>query len=161
MTINHMKEFIKQHIILIGIIVTLIVALVLRFKGLTFQSHWLDELFSASVSNPSHTFFSMYDTTVSDVHPPLYQTLLWVWYHVFGFTEFAGRALSATIGTLGIYAIYLLGKEFFNKEVGLYAAIIATMNYFLIYYSQEVRSYSLLFLLSTMSYQNLNLKCNF
>ena len=152
MTLTNTKEFIKQHIILIGIIVTLIVAIVLRFKGLTFQSHWLDELWSVAASNPSRTFSSMYDTTVRDVHPPLYQTLLWIWYHAFGFTEYAGRALSATIGTLGIYAIYLLGKEFFNKEVGLYAAIIATMNHFLIFYSQEVRSYGLLFLLSTMSY---------
>lgn len=146
------REYTKKNIITIGLIITLIVGIILRFKGLTFQSYWYDELFSITASMPDRSFWSMYNITVKDVHPPLYQSLLWVWYHIFGFTEFSGRALSATIGTIGIIAVYFLGKEFFNREVGLYAAIVASMNYFLIYYSQETRSYSLLFLLSTISY---------
>ena len=146
------REYTKKNIITIGLIITLIVGIILRFKGLTFQSDWYDELFSITASMPDRSFWSMYNITVKDVHPPLYQSLLWVWYHIFGFTEFSGRALSATIGTIGIIAVYFLGKEFFNREVGLYAAIVASMNYFLIYYSQETRSYSLLFLLSTISY---------
>ena len=147
-----LKLFFQKYIITIGIIFVLLLATILRFKGLTLQSYWTDELFSAETSSPSNSFSYMYKTTVADVHPPLYQTILWIWYHLFGFNEYAGRALSAIIGTLDVLAIYLLGKEFFNKEVGLYAAIIASMNYFLIYYSQEVRPYSLLLFLSTMSY---------
>ena len=146
------REYVKNNIIPLGLIITLIVGIVLRFKGLTFQSYWIDELFSVTVSNPSNSFSYMYDRTVTDVHPPLYQSLLWGWYHIFGFNEFSGRSLSAIIGSIGIFAVYLLGKEFFNKEVGLYAAILASINHFLIFFSQETRSYSLLFLLSTVSY---------
>lgn len=146
------KEFTHKNIITIGLVIVLLVATILRFKGLIFQSYWVDELFTTTISNPSNSLSTVYNMTVNDVHPPLYQTLLWAWYHLFGFNEYAGRALSATIGVLGVYAVYLLGKEFFNKEVGLYASVIASMNYFLIFYSQETRSYSLLFLLSTMSY---------
>lgn len=142
----------KENIITIGLAITLIFGIFLRFKGLTFQSYWLDELMSASFSNPANSFSYMFNQTISDVHPPLYQTILWSWYHIFGFNEFAGRALSAIIGSIGVFAVFLSGKEFFNKEVGLYAAIIAATNFFLIYYSQEVRSYSLLFLFSTISY---------
>lgn len=148
----NIREYIKANIIILGLIVTLIVAIILRFKGLTFQSHWNDELWSVYASMPDRNFWSMYDMTVEDVHPPLYQSLLWAWYHAFGFNEYVGRSLSAIIGSLGVFSVYLLGKTFFNKEVGLYAAIIASMNEFLIFYSQEVRSYSLLFLLSTVSY---------
>ncbi len=152
MNLINIKEFMKNNIIIIGLIIVLVIAVILRFKGLIVQSYWLDELFSANASMPSRSFWSMYDITVRDVHPPLYQSLLWVWYHIFGFNEFAGRSLSAVIGSFGVLAIFLLGKEFFNKEVGLYAAIIASLNHFLIFYSQEVRSYSLLFLLSMVSY---------
>ncbi len=142
----------KENIVTIGLIATLIVGIVLRFKGLTFQSYWIDELFSINASMPERNFWSMLDITVKDVHPPLYQSLLWAWYHIFGFNEYAGRLLSAIIGSLGIFAVYLLGKTLFNKEVGLYAAAIASMNQFLIYFSQETRSNGLLFLLSTVSY---------
>ncbi len=151
MPIN-IRKYIKDNIIAIGLIITLIVGLILRFKGLTFQSYWTDELYSIAVSNPSNSFSSMYHETVTDVHPPLYQSLLWVWYHIFGFSEYSGRSMSVVIGSMGIYAVYILGKEFFNKETGLYAAVIASMNYYLIYFSQTTRSNSLLFLLSIISY---------
>ncbi len=142
----------KENIITLSLIITLIIGTFLRFKGLTFQSHWADELFAASTSMPKNSFWTMYQLTVNDVNPPLYQTILWIWYHIFGFTEYAGRSLVALFGSLGIFAVYLLGKEFFNKEVGLYAAMIVATNQFLIFHSQDIRAYSFFFLLTTMSY---------
>jgi len=130
----------------------MVAAVSLRFSGPTTQSYWLDELFSAGVSRPSNSFSAMWRATLADVHPPLYQSLLWLWYKQFGFTEYAGRALSAAIGSLGVLALFFLGRECYCRRVGLYAAIIASGNYFLLYYSQEVRSYGLLFLLATLSY---------
>ena len=129
-----------------------ILGIYLRFKGLTYNNHWLDELYSADFSDPSRSFYGMLKITLEDVHPPLYQSILWLWYKAFGFTEFSGRSLSALTGTFGIITVYLLGKELFNKQVGLYAAIIISTNVFLIKYSQEVRSYELLFLLSMLSF---------
>jgi len=151
--LQNMRRYIQDNIIIITLIITLLVGTILRFKGLTFQSYWSDELFSAYASMPSRSFSEMLAITNDDVvHPPLYTSLLWVWYQIFGFSEFTGRALSALMGSLGILALYILGKDLFNKEVGLYAAIIASTNQFLLYYSQEARSNSLLFLLSTISY---------
>lgn len=131
---------------------TMVVAGCVRFSGLTTQSYWMDELFSAGVSRPSNSFSKMWRVTLADVHPPLYQSLLWLWYKSFGFSEYAGRSLSATLGSLGVLALYFLGKECYCRRVGLYAAIIASLNCFLVYYAQEVRSYGLLFLLTTLSY---------
>lgn len=145
------RDFIKENYIIVGLTFAILIGVILRLKGLTYQSYWLDELASIGFSNPENSFKEVYRKTVGDVHPPLYQALLWVWFHIFGFSELAGRCLSAVIGSFSIYAVYLLGKELFDKQVGLYASIIASMNQFLIYYAQMVRSYSLLFLFSTLS----------
>jgi uncharacterized membrane protein len=130
----------------------LIFASILRYKGLVFQSYWFDELFSVYVSNPENSLSAVISTTISDVHPPLYQILLWCWYNIFGYTDWSGRALSVFFGTLSVFTSYLMAKEFYNKEIGLYAATIASVNYFLVYYSQETRAYIFLFFLTTLSY---------
>lgn len=135
----------------IAVFIIVLFALILRLYNLTDQSYWLDELYSAKTSDPDNNFAMMFSETVRGVHPPFYQSLLWVWYQIFGLTEYSGRLLSALVGTLGIFFIYLLGKELFSKEVGVYSALLASVNIFLISYSQEVRSYSLLFLLTAVS----------
>jgi uncharacterized membrane protein len=117
----------------------------LRFHANTFQSYWLDEVWSISASNPSVGLGEMYGRTVVDVHPPLYQIILWLCFKVFGYSEGVGRNLSGLFGTLGLLAVYFLGQEAYNKKVGMYAVVVASTNYFLVYYSQEVRSYALLF----------------
>jgi 4-amino-4-deoxy-L-arabinose transferase-like glycosyltransferase len=77
--------------------------------------------------------------------------MLLIWERMFGIGEFSGRALSSIFGIIGIIAIYFLGKELFSKEVGIFAAAILSVNSFHLYYSQEVRMYSLLFLLTVLS----------
>lgn len=144
--------YINSNIIIITLGLAMILAILLRFKGLTFQSYWFDELFSARISNPVNNFSFIYEYSTQDVHPPFYNLLLWNWYSIFGYSEYSGRALSAVVGSIGVFTTYLLAKDLYNKEVGVYATLIASTNYFLIYYSQEVRSNELLYLLSTLSY---------
>jgi uncharacterized membrane protein len=48
--------------------------------------------------------------------------------------------------------MYLLGKELRNASVGLMASFITALNFFHVQYSQEVRFYVLLFLLTALSY---------
>jgi mannosyltransferase len=146
-------QFFRDHSLEIALVVVTVLGALLRLKGLTFNSYWLDEIYSVSFSNPSYSLKKVFEeTTIIDVHPPFYQTLLWLWYKLFGYTELTGRLFSAIIGILGLPALYFLGKELFNKHVGLYASLIASLNYFLIYYSQETRSYALVFLLTVVSY---------
>ncbi len=146
------KNYINEHALFIALLFALGLGLFLRFKGLTFQSYWFDEIFSIKISNPNNSVAFVYEKTMGDVHPPFYQSLLWFWYQIFGFNEYAGRALSALSGSLGVFVLYLLGKELYNKEVGIYASFIGGTNYFLILYSQEVRSNIILFLFSALSY---------
>src|SRR5690606_37573903 len=54
-----------------------------------------------------------------------------------------------------VYAIYLLGRELYNKRAGLIAALLLTVNLYHITYSQEARSYILLVLFCTVAFYRL------
>ncbi len=139
----------NENIYLFSII---LLAFFLRLNSLNYSSYWLDELFSIAFSHPKNSFKDVLTLTLEDVHPPLYQLSLWLWYKIFGLSEVSGRALSVLIGTLLIPVIYLFSKEFFDKYSSLFISFIFATNSFLISYSQEVRSYQLYFLFSLFSF---------
>lgn len=147
-----MKNLITENKHFFILIIILFIGLVLRLKNINFYSFWYDELFSVDFSYPSRTFNQMIQLTVEDVHPPFYQILLWLWFKVFGVSEFIARSLSVCIGILTIIASYVLAKEFYDKKISLTIAFIFSTNFFLIWYSQEARSYQLTILLSILSY---------
>lgn len=124
----------------------------LRFKDLTFQSLWLDELISVFSSSPSQSFSDIIRHYQGDPHPPGFFLILHYWLKVFGWNEFSARFLPALIGSLSILSVYFLGKECHNKNTGLIASTIVAFNHFNLYYSQEVRPYILLFLAASLSY---------
>lgn len=124
----------------------------LRLRNITEEPLWLDELFSVAVSQPENSFSYVFQKTMSDVHPPFFQMVLWVFYKVFGLSEMGGRYLSSLFGGVLIPAIFVLGRQLYNVRVGLYAAWLAAVNFYLITYSQEIRSYQLLVLLTTLSF---------
>lgn len=145
-----MKIWIKNNRWLLVIIA---VSAVLRFYKLDTQSLWIDEIFSLLQAHPDKSFKEIYLYLKEyDVHPPLYYFLLHVFVKIFGYSAVAARGLSVVLGVGGIGAIYLLGKEISDKKTGLIAAVLACFNFFHLYYSQEARMYSLLFLTTTFSF---------
>ena len=126
-------------------------AFAVRFYHLDYASFWLDEIVSALMSHPKQSLNEVLAHSSGYVHPPLYQVLLYLWYHLFGYDDFAGRLLSVVIGTLLVPASFALGRVVFSQRVGIALAVIAASNNYLIYYSHEVRSYALLALLSMVS----------
>ena len=65
------------------------------------------------------------------------------------------RIISAIFGVASIFIIYFLGKEYFNKNVGILSAFFLSFSYWHIAWSRQIRSYSLfvfLFLLSLLFY---------
>ncbi|HET9719491.1 MAG TPA: glycosyltransferase family 39 protein [Solirubrobacteraceae bacterium] len=126
------------------------VAALLRFGTLGAQSFWLDEAttvheVSLPVGQMLH-LISRYETT-----PPLYFLVTWVWTRVFGAGEVGIRSLSALAGTALVPVTYLCGRELVSRRAGLAAAALATLSPFLIWYSQEARSYMLFALLGGLS----------
>lgn len=125
----------------------------LRFYKLDFQSIWLDEIHTINEANPKSSLSEVYTSiTTSEQMPPIYFYTVYILFKLFGYTAFVARLYSAIIGVCGIYSIYLLGKEMFNKRVGIIAMILISVNYFQLYYSQEARPYIFLFLFTTLSF---------
>ena len=84
---------------------------------------------------------------IQQCHMPLYYFYLKVFAHG---SDFVLRLSSVITGIAGIIAMYFVGKEK-DEQTGLYCAGFTAISSFLIYFSQEVRLYSLLFLISALA----------
>lgn len=147
---EYLKKAVSSHYFWLGLI--LLTALLLRLKGLNFQGLWGDELTSLVSCSPERSFGRIIAHYQTDPHPPLFFLVLHYWSMLFGYNEAGARLLVALIGTGSVWAIYYLGKECFSKNAGLIGAAFTAVNFFNLYYSQEVRPYILLFLASALSY---------
>jgi len=145
----------KFSYVLLALIVLL--AATLRIYRLDYQSLDLDEIFSMNPTQPGQSLSALIESCKKD-QPPAYFLLLWSWFKVFPYNEFWGRMLSVIFGLWSVVAIFFLGKAFKDSCVGLVASLMTTLNFYHLYFSQNVRFYSLLFLLTTLSY-HYYLKC--
>lgn len=144
----------KQKTYLIAFVISLVVfASCFRLYGLTFQSMWLDELLSITHSAPDGGIAEPIRFAMTrDGSPPLFNILLWIWRSTFGTAEYPAKVLPALFGILGVLSMFFFGKELFSVKEGIYASLVTAILPFHIYYSQELRPYSLLFLLCVLSY---------
>ena len=56
--------------------------------------------------------------------PPLFMWLMSLSYQLFGINNFATRFWNPVFGTLSLVLIFYLGKELYNRHVGLFSALI-------------------------------------
>lgn len=128
-------------------------AFVLRAWKLTQQSLWLDELHNMIEADPATSWGQLFSyLKCCDQHPPLYFFIEHFTFTIFGHTEGVARSISVIAGTISVWAMWLLGKELYNKQLGYIAAILTCVNYFNIFYSQESRGYIVAFLFATLSF---------
>ncbi len=84
-------------------------------------------------------------------HMPFYYLYLKFFIHFFGNSDMLLRLTSVLSGVLSIVGMYFVGKEFKNRQLGILCAAFTSLSSFLIYFSQEVRFYELLFFFATLS----------
>ena len=126
----------------VPLLLILLLAAGLRFYRLDGQSFWADE--GNSVVLAQRSADAILQASAADIHPPAYYLLLKLWGQVWGLRETGARSLSAVLGVAVVWGLYLTGGLIKNKRTGLLAALLAAINPFLIYYSQEARMYQLL-----------------
>jgi uncharacterized membrane protein len=102
---------------------------------------WLDEAISVHQANLSLSDM-MKNLQYGDRHPPLHHIVLWLTVKVIGDSELAVRLPSIIAGTLVIPALYLLGRELYDRRTGLVAAGFGACSPLLIWYAQEARMYA-------------------
>src|SRR5215203_4282577 len=130
----------------------MLLASVLRFYGLVIQSLRFDELATwrfASMS-PSRILATT-GSNGSDPHPPGYYLFIHYWMQLAGDAEWALRFPSAVAGVLSVLVTFLLGRRLYSAREGLIAALLMTVLWAPIYYSQEARAYSFLLLAAALS----------
>jgi len=120
-----------------------IIGAILRFYNLGFNSLWLDEATTYNIAIKSIP--DIWQVTAGgEFNPPLFHWAENVML-MLGNNEVILRFLPALLGVLTIPLFYLVGKEFFDRNVGIIAAAGCAFSPFLIYYSQEARAYSMTF----------------
>ncbi len=116
-----------------GIWLMLAVALGLRLIAIN-QSLWLDEAISINVVKNFGWGEIVSNFSVHDFHPFLYYFFLKAWGSLFGFGVIIMRLPSVIFGVMTVYIAAKMKRE---------AGWLLAVNPLLIYYSQEVRMYSL------------------
>lgn len=137
----------RTTVLILGAI--LLLALALRLVNLGERNLWYDEAFSILFARTG--FDAMLYGTVTpvdggaaDIHPLLYYTLLNGWMRLFGEGVITVRLLSVVLGLAAVPVMFLLGRDLFDRRVGLAAALTTAIAPFHVQYSQEARMYSLL-----------------
>jgi mannosyltransferase len=145
-----MYKLIKYNI---GLII--FIATYLRLTGLGLNNIWRDEAYTWATYQ--YGFNKIFDITKFDTHPPLHNFLMFLWTRIFGESELGIRSLSLVFGVACVYVTYLLAyKHTKNLSISALSAIIVAVNPQLIIYSQEGRSYSLLVLITLLTFYYLS-----
>ena len=149
LTIGNIKEAIFRSRYLQLLLSLTLIGAILRFYNLGYNSIWLDE--ASTLNAAVKTIPDIWQfTTAGEFNPPLFY---WA-EHVmlfFGNSEVVLRFLPALLGVLTIPLIYLVGKEFMDRNVGIIAAAAFAFSPFLLFYSQEARAYSMMLFFVTFS----------
>lgn len=118
------------------------IGLLLRFYNLGYNSLWLDE--ASTYTFATMSIPAIWEATAGgEFNPPLFYWIEHVML-VFGNNEFILRFVPSLLGVLTIPIVYLIGREFYDRNVGIIAAAGFTFSPFLIFYSQEARAYSMM-----------------
>jgi 4-amino-4-deoxy-L-arabinose transferase-like glycosyltransferase len=136
---------------LILLVAVVVIGATLRLASITAQSLWVDE---ATTAHEMHLSLGalLHAVRVDETTPPLYFLLAWVWAKVFGSGELGLRLFSACLGIALIPLAYGCARELVSRRAGVVAAALVAVNPFMIWYSQEARSYALFAVFSAASF---------
>tara|TARA_Y100000034_G_C6877557_1_gene401601 strand:+ start:428 stop:1798 length:1371 start_codon:yes stop_codon:yes gene_type:complete len=134
------------------LILILLLGFSLRLYDLDKESLWFDE--AITVNEIKQDKLSDIIKSVYEIEgkPPSDYIMLHYWGKLFGLSVFALRFFYLIFGVLGIYVLYLLGKELFNEKVGLISSFLMSISAINILYSQELRAYTSFVFWTLLSY---------
>src|SRR5262245_39549027 len=122
-------------------LVLILAAFALRTHRLGNRAIWWDEGFSVFLARLP--LVEMMDATAHDTHPPGYYAALHVWRMAVGDSEVALRMLSVLAGLLILPLAFRWVRGLAGSRAALCALGLLGLSRVLIWYSQEVRQYSL------------------
>ena len=125
----------------------------LRVYNLNFEDYWFDEQAGFWVADPSISLSETLERSKEldrGTHL-VFNLILKNFFYVLGYDPSIGRILPLIFGVLSIPALSYLSFQINNNKSFLLTAIISSINFYLISYSQETRLYSLVFFVSILN----------
>lgn len=147
----------KSHFLGITLLALIILfAFALRVYRLDAKSLWSDEGLSMYRAHKDLPFILsnkiiIQGVVTQDLQPPLYFILLHFLIEFAGDSEFAAKFLSVIFSVLTVPLLYTVGKKLFSPQVGLFAAFLGATSPLYLWYSQELRMYTMLVFLGLLS----------
>lgn len=139
---------------LIPLVLVVLVGAVLRFYQLGAHPLWMDEIFTGIFVTAENTWAQVFERILTEPNP--LNPFIYVVTHgvvlLFGENSVTLRLLAAITGSLGVLAIYFVGQAYFNRRVGLIAALLLAIAPMHIFHSREARYYAPVVLFSLLSY---------
>ncbi|MCR4311439.1 MAG: glycosyltransferase family 39 protein, partial [Candidatus Taylorbacteria bacterium] len=117
---------------------------------ITESTLWQDEAASANIISNNVT--SLLDKSTADAQPLFYTYTLKLWGVLFSDSALSLRLYSFFFALLLIVFIYKIAREFFGEKISVTASMLASTSYFLIWFSMQVRVYTIGALLCILSY---------
>lgn len=141
MTIKDTKGLSQYDKIILLIII--VVSAALRLWQLNCVPFMHDE-FSALVRTCYDNFHDLIREGVMlhDSHPAGTQLLVYALVKIFGWNEFWLKLPFALMGIASVYLVFVIAKQWFNKNVGLVSAAFVSVSELFLFYSQLARPYS-------------------
>jgi uncharacterized membrane protein len=118
----------------------LLLAALLRWELLGVRSLWFDEGYSLFVARMRWAEILRF-LRLNDAHPPGYYLLLSAGMRAFGDGLAVLRLPSFAAGVLSVWLTWVLGRRWAGQEAGLLAGLLAAVNPFQVYASNELRMY--------------------
>lgn len=122
-----------------------------KFVGLTAQSLWLDELNVMRYLAFPHLDGAFFEALRQEPHPPLWIIMMWGYAKLFGTTPFALRLSSAVTACFAVFAAFRATERVAGTRVAFTTAILLGLSSVGLFEAQNVRPYSLVFLLAAVS----------
>ena len=134
------------------VIIILFFALIIRVYNINYDNLWFDEILSFWIADPKISIKESFlrHTKIEQI-PYLYHFILKINFSIFFYDSFFGRFLSLLFNIFGIIFSVKLIKKITNNDSYLLALFLFASNIFLISYAQEMRPYSMIFLLSSIN----------
>lgn len=136
----------RDHILLF---VILVVAAASRIYKIDVPDIWVDE--ANLILTSGEPFGVMFDKLRVDSSPPLYYLSTRLWSALFGDSAVALRSLSVIGGVATVGALWWVARDLLSPRAGWWAAFYLAINPSHCFYSQQVRMYVWLGLLSVLS----------
>ena len=138
---------------LIFVILFCSIGLYLRLYQINFEDYWFDEQASFYVADPSLLFKETVERSYELDYGThiLFNFILKYFFSIFYYDPQIGRLVPLIFGFLSIPAISYLTLYVTSNKSYIFVTFLTSINFYLISYSQELREYSLVFLLSVLS----------